>query len=85
MHRLRVMLKQGFFFPMLCEDVLTETGSSVASYSLCMVRMCYGCYTSPTLTIELAQGGVPYHCYCYVASHLSEEHSEWQERLYSDG
>lgn len=37
------------------------------------------------MTIELAQGGVPYRCYCYAASHLSKEHSERQERLRSDG
>lgn len=29
-----------------------------------------------------AQGGVPYHCHCYVASHLSEQDSKRLERLY---
>lgn len=39
-----------------------------------------GPYTSPTLTIDRAQGGVPYRRHCYVASHLSEQRSKRRER-----
>lgn len=45
--------KQSYRF--WCEDVLIEAGSSVASDSLCVVRMQWGPCMSPTLTIVQAR------------------------------